>query len=539
MPENRKVVFLGIDAGSRDLVLQWAKNRILPTFHSLLSKGLTGFTTSLPGFFVGSTWASFYTGVNPAKHGVHSLRQLKLGTYDLYNCFAGKDIKREPFWNHLSRAGCKVAILDVPLTSLSKDLHGIQLVEYGAHDAHNGFMTWPLPLADEVEKRFGPPALHLINGNCNANRGSDEFAASRDTLIQGVKRKAELTKHFLRSNRWDFFAQVFTESHCIGHQCWHLHDSTHQWHDREVAKIIGDPIRDVYVAIDKAIGNILEEIDDKTTVFIIFSHGMGPTNVPWGFLQKLLLHLKVLAPPKMTIKNLIKVLVRQKIIPVCSKVWQQTPTTIQNSLEPMESTLSKWLYSLPGLPRIDVAAGKCFSIHDNPSHAGIRVNLIGREPKGTVRPGKEYQNFCKELEKDLLAIINVGTGKPIINQIIRTAEYYEGDYLEHLPDLLVEWNQEDPIPAVFSDKIGKIPVNFRHPRTGHHRPGGMFIVLGPSIKPGFLNRTVSIMDFAPTFASLLNVSLPDVDGQPIYELNRSSLAKVQVSPPGFNYVIEQ
>ena len=50
---------------------------------------------------------------------------------------------------------------------------------------------------------------------------------------------------------------------------------------------------------------------------------------------------------------------------------------------------------------------------------------------------------------------------------------------------------------------------------------------------------MSIMDFAPTFASLLNVSLPDVDGQPIYELNRSSLAKVQVSPPGFNYVIEQ
>ena len=204
----------------------------------------------------------------------------------------------------------------------------------------------------------------------------------------------------------------------------------------------------------------------------------------------------------------------------------------------MESTLSKWLYSLPGPPRIDVAAGKCFSIHDNPSHAGIRVNLIGREPKGTVRPGKEYQNFCKALEKDLLAIINVGTGKPIINRIIRTAEYYEGDYLEHLPDLLVEWNQEDPIPAVFSDKIGKIPVNFRHPRTGHHRPGGMFIALEPSIEPGFLNRTVSIIDFAPTFASLLNVSLPDVDGQPIYELNRSSLATVQVSPPGIDYVIE-
>jgi predicted AlkP superfamily phosphohydrolase/phosphomutase len=135
-----------------------------------------------------------------------------------------------------------------------------------------------------------------------------------------------------------------------------------------------------------------------------------------------------------------------------------------------------------------------------------------------VRPGSDYQDFCAELEKDLLAIVNVGTGKPVVNRVIHTAEYYTGEYLEHLPDLLVEWNQEDPIPAVFSHKIGKVPSQFWHPRTGHHRPGGMFITFGPSIQPGFLNRTVSIMDFAPTIANLLDVSLPDVDGQPIFEL---------------------
>ena len=54
--------------------------------------------------------------------------------------------------------------------------------------------------------------------------------------------------------------------------------------------------------------------------------------------------------------------------------------------------------------------------------------------------------------------------------------------------------------------------------TGHHRPGGMFLAFGPSVQPGFLDRTVSVMDFAPTIAQLLNVSLPDVDGQPIDEL---------------------
>jgi predicted AlkP superfamily phosphohydrolase/phosphomutase len=163
-------------------------------------------------------------------------------------------------------------------------------------------------------------------------------------------------------------------------------------------------------------------------------------------------------------------------------------------------------------------ASHCFSIHDTPSHAGIRVNLVGREPNGQVKPGAEFEQFCTNLGKELLGIINVKTGKPVINRIIRTAEYYSGDCLEHLPDLLVEWNEEDPIPAVFSEKFGTITTAFWHPRTGHHRSGGMFFAFGPSIKPGILDRTVSIMDFAPTIAHLLNVSLPDVDGQPIDEL---------------------
>jgi predicted AlkP superfamily phosphohydrolase/phosphomutase len=516
--KNQKVVLLGIDAGSRDLFHQWGKDQTLPTIHTLLSKALTGFTESTPGLFVGSTWPTWYTGVNPGKHGIHSLQQLKPGTYELHPTFAGEKVKREPFWNHLSRAGRKVAILDVPLTSLSQNLKGIQLVEYGAHDAHSGFLTWPPSLATEVEKRFGSPCSHPIRGDCDAKRDPDGVATFRDGLIDGIRRKAELTKHFLQQDTWDFFAQVFTESHCIGHQCWHLHDSTHQWHDAETAKIIGDPIKDVYKAIDTAIGEILKEIESDTTVIVFISHGMGQTNVPYGFLQKILLNLKMAVPPQMNIKNTANFLIHKRLLPLLSRIWQKAPLKIQKFLSPIKIPLSQKLYSVPGLAKVDRMASHCFSIHDTPSHAGIRVNLVGREPNGQVKPGPEFEQFCTNLGKDLLGIINVKTGKPVINRIIRTAEYYSGDCLDHFPDLLVEWNEEDPIPAVFSENFGTIPTTFWHPRTGHHRSGGMFFAFGPSITPGILERTVSIMDFAPTIARLLNVPLPDVDGQPIDEL---------------------
>lgn len=47
---------------------------------------------------------------------------------------------------------------------------------------------------------------------------------------------------------------------------------------------------------------------------------------------------------------------------------------------------------------------------------------------------------------------------------------------------------------------------------------GLFIAMGPGIRPGRMQRRVSIMDFAPTFCALLGTSLPGADGEPIGEI---------------------
>ena len=54
---------------------------------------------------------------------------------------------------YLARAGRKVCVLDVPHAPRSRDLNGIQLAEWGAHDAEREFSSWPPALAAEVAKR--------------------------------------------------------------------------------------------------------------------------------------------------------------------------------------------------------------------------------------------------------------------------------------------------------------------------------------------------------------------------------------------------
>src|SRR5438128_1117719 len=47
----------------------------------------------------------------------------------------------------------------------------------------------------------------------------------------------------------------------------------------------------------------------------------------------------------------------------------------------------------------------------NEQHGSIRVNLIGREARGTV-PAEEYEDTCRQVEKALLAL-RTEDGKPL------------------------------------------------------------------------------------------------------------------------------
>ena len=531
MNPSKKIVFLAMDAGDTNLIREWAADGTLPVMRSLLSRGLVGHTVSVRGLYEGSTWPCFYTGVNPARHGFHRTIQIRPGTYEFRRCDPGESIEREPFWNHLSRAGKKVAILDVPLSGISQGLNGIQTVEWGSHDAVYGFQAWPQELKADIERRFGN---HPLEKCCDSpGRTAQDFCGFRDRLIQGVNKKCELTLHYLKQDDWDFFAQVFTEGHCAGHQCWHLHDPAHPNHRRGTVSRTGDPIREVYVAIDHAIGEILSQVDEEALVFFLATHGMTHNTGGDFMLEQILERL-----------GLIKRLpasghqrgVSRRLLHAGARGWRGLPSTARRLLRPvLRPMLVRTRSAVAGRPaslsaRVDLGQCACLP-HDNGSPvSGIRVNLSGREPLGLVRPGQEFDEFCGQLSEDLLALTEEASGRPMVGRVLRTSDLFQGGYLDHLPDLLVEWNREIRVGSkavrddascrvrVASDKIGSVEAEYGYCRTGDHRPEGLFMVLGPGIQAGTVAGTVSIMDFAATFLSLFGLACDDLDGRPIAEI---------------------
>lgn len=47
-----------------------------------------------------------------------------------------------------------------------------------------------------------------------------------------------------------------------------------------------------------------------------------------------------------------------------------------------------------------------------------------------------------------------------------------------------------------------------------------FFAAGPDVRPGTVHGSRSMVDEAPTMAAMLGLTMPDVDGAPIFEILR-------------------
>jgi predicted AlkP superfamily phosphohydrolase/phosphomutase len=491
----RRILFIGLDGADRDLILQWVDEGLLPTFQSLLQKGAWGITQDPPGIN-GCHWPTFLSGVSPAQHGRYWAQQIQPGTYEIKPF----GFPWEPFWNVLSRAGRKVALVDSPEAPLADDLNGIQIIERHSYSQKtSSIQTYPSSLAVELETSLGKEPIGSWR---TAGRSLADLKDFRQNLMTSIEKKTKLVSHLLKQDEWDFFLTAFREAHWAGHQCWHLHDHNHPEYDPEIAHSLGNPMKDIYVAIDAAIGELLQQVSPETTVFIFASTGMGPNYTGVHVLDEILLRIEnpQRSAMRQEVGNTLNSLKRYKFLRQLKKqLWKPIQNLRGKGKQPISQLSNR----------------KCFQVPSSEAFGGIRINLVGREPQGKIQPGQEYEDFCQSLCQDLSELVNHDTGEPLIRNIFRSDEIYQGERPMGHPDILVEWNRNAPIASVSSAKIGKIDKVYWDSRTGDHKPGGLFLVSGTSIEPRRIEDPTSIVDFAPTIASLLDVPLPHSNGEPI------------------------
>jgi predicted AlkP superfamily phosphohydrolase/phosphomutase len=490
-----KVLFIGLDAASRDLVLDWCEQGLLPNLRSLQQQGSWGLTVNAPAVYTGSLWPSVWSGTGPGSHGCYYNEQLQPGTYKVAE-FLGDSVKREPFWNVLSRAGHRIGLFDVPKAPVSHGLNGIHVVDWGTHDADFSACSWPPQLIDEIHARHGTPPFRRCDWMIEHPGGEREL---RGHLLRSIEMKVAITEDLLRREPWDLFMVTFGESHCVGHQLWHLHDASHPKHNPALAKELGDPVREVYLALDRAVGRLLEYAGPQTTVVLLCSHGMSAHYDATYLLDEILRRLDGRSTP-----------VARSVLDWARRNWKKLPLSFTERFTPFARAVNR----LPD--SADRRHRPSFVVPTNANSAGIRLNLAGREPAGILQPGQEAEEYVVQLIADLHELVEPASGRPLVKEVLHSADVFPGEHASLLPDLFVRWHRDTPITGASSPKIGTIvEEDTSTRRTGDHRAGGLFLLRGPDIDAGVQLTPAADEDFAPSIAALLGIELPDVDGRPL------------------------
>jgi len=497
MAPNPKVLVVGVDAMDKDLIHEWADDGQLPALSALMARGLKGSSGNPPRRYSGALWPCFYTGVGPDRHGQYIHTEFDPETYKFTPVRPAVD-RHPPFWIQDGFADKRLAIVNVPFAPLTENLNGVQVVEWGVHDRHvGGLRTCPSSFARDLLARYGADPV----GFCEINdRTVAEFASFRDRLLGRIRQKTDLARDLMGQGGWDLFVMTYDETHCVGHQCWHLHDTAHPLHDPAVAATLGNPMRDVYRAIDTALGRLLEQTGTDTTVLFLASHGMGPGYDGNIVLDEILRRIDgAQSTPGAGAARLIR------------RLWRALPSRSRNLLRPLREMVDAPLYQ--SLTAGDRRSRRCFAIQTHDQCGGIRVNLKGRESDGKVEPGPEFEAYTEGLIRDLYDLVDGRSHQPIVERIWRSSEIEFGNHVGDKADLILQW-RVPTLWSVESPKIGKLDPVYMS-KKGDHKPGGLFVASGPNIARGTLSDPVSVADFAPTLARLLGVELAGVDGKPI------------------------
>jgi len=208
-----------------------------------------------------------------------------------------------------------------------------------------------------------------------------EARESKDKMLQDFQltlaKRVETMLHLMDSESWDFFQCHVMETDRLHHFLWEdMAEGSTEYARR---------FYDCYQQIDEALGEVAHRLDERTSLVVLSDHGF--CTLKW------------------------EVQVNHWL---ADRGWLSFDKTPPQSLGDI-SAQARAFSLIPGR---------------------IYLNLQNREPKGSVAPA-DYDTTREQLAADLRQMSDPETGAPMIEDVLRREDIYEGPYLEEAADLIL------------------------------------------------------------------------------------------------------
>ena len=357
--------------------------------------------------------------------------------------------------------GLHEGVFKCKLLQLSKDGQDVKL--YFSPICQTNGWAKPKEIAAELKNM---PGLPLPCNAINATYNMEWFDLDTHVELFDFQHQwlAEASCQLLNNHPWDIF---FLHAHCPDHS-YHsyikgLEPTTCK--DRSRIPEFTAAESAFYQSLDRMIGRLLKAADEETLVVITSDHGAIPAR-------------GAIRVDQILIDAGLTVLKKNSSAHNPEIDWDKTRAIAQRSIY-------------------------------------VYVNLKGRDPKGIVEPGREYEEVREEIIRALHEYKDPETGiNPIIFALRREDARMIGLYGEMIGDVVFG------IGKGFGGKGGgmhgqQVPTE----EYGIGSLHGLFIMSGPGVKKNYrMKRTMWLTDIVPTICFLTDFPIPEhAEGAVLYQ----------------------
>jgi predicted AlkP superfamily phosphohydrolase/phosphomutase len=516
MISQNSVLVIGIDGATFDLIKPWASRGELPALARLMEEGAHGVLESVPNTNSAAAWVSFATGNNPGKHGIFYFDEPVFGTYKR-RYLNGSFRRSKAVWNYASDAGKSVGVINVPMSYPAEPVNGVMISGIDSPGTWSEGFIHPPHLAKPLRSMLGD---YIIEPGIPQLIKAGKKDRALDLLLKTVDCRRRYAKHLMSHVPWDLFIVVFTMSDAVQHFFWKDMDPAHPEHTAEGGNRYGDTILKVYREIDSAISELMDDAGEAT-VFIVSDHGAGFNQRGAEYLNPWLADTGLLEYSQTPLLRGAFLSALQTLYRLIDKrLSRETKLRLMRFLPGMRERVD----AATSYRSVDWSRTKAFN---DGARDELWINLMGREPKGIVRAGEEYEKLRDFMMESLLQARDLKTGERVVNEARRREDIYHGKHVSKAPDIFVQWRQDFVISGLQStgsgkSRPGKTAAAIKPPLfSGGHRRNGVAIVRGPQIKRGHAFAKAGITDLAPTILYLLGLPVPeDMDGRVLQEIIR-------------------
>ncbi|MBN2431479.1 MAG: alkaline phosphatase family protein [Acidobacteria bacterium] len=481
-----RTLVVGIDSATWRVIHPLMQAEKLPNFKKLTEEGVSGILRSTMPPLTPPAWTTIVTGVNPGKHGIWDFVQQDHNTY----CVSPLNYRQmnvPAIWDIFNAHQRRVGILNFPLAYPPPEVDSFFVSGISTPDS--SVFAFPASLMTTIESR-----KYRIYPSVAPSAGAKRYAGAVEDM---TRVQLGFFGELLEQYDPELAMVIFMGVDWIQHHFWDPNSQT------------SDYLQSIYRLMDEVLGELIGLVDDDWNILVLSDHGaceidgvihLNSLLEDWGYLQRS-------ADVKKGFKRLKRAFV--EAVYTCGRRLPFFPKQalkhfLTNDLLNQLLSLHREQFHLHEI--IDWGKTTAFSYGNM---GRIFINAAGRYPAGIVS-AEQYEPVREEIMARLKSLRNPMNREPLIDQVFRREELYQGQALDSAPDILFNARQ---FRYQFYGDFGKGWFLPRDKRLADHDMEGIFLLKGPNILKN-LTLSASVEDITPTLLYLHNLPcLASMDGQ--------------------------